>query len=72
MRGERAPEHAGVWVNGNQLCAIGLAVRKMTSLHGIALNVSNELSYNELINPCGLSDRDLRDWSADDGDDRSE
>ena len=60
--GERN-EHSGVWADGNQLCAIGLAVRQMTSMHGIALNVSNELSYDELINPCGLTDRGLTNLS---------
>src|SRR5579872_7090502 len=42
---ERWSEHAGVWVGRNQICAIGLAVQKMVSLHGIALNVSTELDY---------------------------
>jgi lipoyl(octanoyl) transferase len=51
---QRWSEHAGVWVGRDQICAIGLAVRKMVSLHGIALNVSNELTYDALINPCGL------------------
>ncbi len=56
---ERWKEHAGVWVGRNQICAIGLAVQKMVSLHGIALNVSTELDYDGLINPCGLTDRGL-------------
>jgi lipoyl(octanoyl) transferase len=56
---ERWSEHAGVWVGPNQICAIGLAVQKMTSLHGIALNVSTELDYDRLINPCGLVDRGI-------------
>jgi lipoyl(octanoyl) transferase len=56
---ERWNEHAGVWVGRNQICAIGLAVQKMVSLHGIALNVSTELDYDRLINPCGLTDRGL-------------
>jgi lipoyl(octanoyl) transferase len=51
---QRWSEHAGVWVGQNQICAVGLAVRRMVSLHGIALNVSTELSYDALINPCGL------------------
>jgi len=59
IQGERWKEHAGVWVGRNQICAIGLAVQKMTSLHGLALNVSTELDYDRLINPCGLTDRGL-------------
>jgi len=54
---QRWSEHAGVWVGDEQICAVGLAVQKMVSLHGIAINVSTDLSYPELINPCGLPDR---------------
>jgi lipoate-protein ligase B len=56
---ERWSEHAGVWVGRNQICAVGLAVQKMVSLHGIALNVSTALDYDRLINPCGLTDRGI-------------
>ena len=55
VRGERWTEHAGVWVGSNQLCAVGLAVKAMTSLHGIALNVTTDLTYDRAINPCGLT-----------------
>jgi lipoyl(octanoyl) transferase len=61
--GERWSEHAGVWVGGNQICALGLAVRQMVSLHGIALNVSTELTYDGLINPCGLTGRGITSLS---------
>jgi lipoate-protein ligase B len=56
---ERWKEHAGVWVGRNQICAVGLAVQKMVSLHGIALNVATALDYDRLINPCGLLDRGI-------------
>ena len=46
-------EHRGVYVGENAICAIGLAVKHMTSLHGLALNVSTELDYDRLITPCG-------------------
>lgn len=60
---ERWSEHAGLWVGFNQICAIGMAVRKMTSLHGLALNVSTELDYDRVITPCGLSDRGITSLS---------
>ncbi len=63
VEAERWSEHAGVWCGANQICAIGLAVKRMTSLHGIALNVSTELSYDRLINPCGLTDRGITSLS---------
>jgi lipoyl(octanoyl) transferase len=67
VRGERNSEHAGVWAGPNQLCAIGLAVRRMTSMHGIALNVCNDLTYDSLINPCGLTDRGLTNLTRESG-----
>jgi lipoate-protein ligase B len=67
VRGERRSEHAGVWVELNQICAIGLAVRAMVTMHGIALNVSTRLDYDRLINPCGMSDRGITSLSAETG-----
>jgi lipoate-protein ligase B len=67
VRGERRAEHAGVWVGLKQLCAIGLAVRQMVTLHGIALNVSTRLDYDRLIRPCGLADRGITSLSAESG-----
>jgi lipoyl(octanoyl) transferase len=67
VRGERWTEHAGVWVGRNQICAIGLAVQRMVSLHGLALNVSTSLDYDRLINPCGMSDRGITSLSAETG-----
>jgi lipoate-protein ligase B len=67
VAGERWGDHAGVWVGRNQICAIGLAVRRMVSMHGIALNVSTSLDYDRLINPCGLRDRGITSLSAEIG-----
>jgi len=64
---ERWNEHAGVWVGRDQICAIGLAVKNMTSLHGIALNVNTDLTYDRLINPCGLLDRGITSLSKETG-----
>ncbi len=46
-------EHRGVYVGDDAICAIGLAVQRMTTLHGIALNVDPALDYDRLITPCG-------------------
>jgi lipoyl(octanoyl) transferase len=67
VAGERWSAHAGVWVGRNQICAIGLAVRQMVSMHGLALNVSTDLSYDRLINPCGLADRGITSLAAETG-----
>lgn len=47
------PEHRGVYVGNKAICAIGLAVQQMTSLHGLALNANTALDYDRLITPCG-------------------
>jgi len=67
VRGERRPEHAGVWVGLKQICAIGLAIRRMVTLHGIALNVSTRLDYDRFVNPCGLRDRGITSLCAETG-----
>lgn len=67
-------EHRGVYVGENAICAVGLAVQKMTSLHGLALNANTVLDYDRLITPCGTPEfgitsisrelgRDV-DWAA--------
>jgi lipoyl(octanoyl) transferase len=67
VTGERWNDHAGVWVGSNCICAIGLAVRRMVSMHGLALNVSTALDYDRLINPCGFTDRGVTSLSAESG-----
>lgn len=67
IQAARWNEHAGVWVGQNQICAVGLAVQRMVSLHGIALNVSTELDYDRLIVPCGLSERGITSISKEAG-----
>ncbi|MDG6965068.1 MAG: lipoyl(octanoyl) transferase LipB [Nitrososphaerota archaeon] len=52
--GERLEGHPGVWVGGKKLASIGVAVTDWVSYHGFALNVNTDLSYFELIRPCGL------------------
>jgi lipoate-protein ligase B len=64
---DRWTGHAGVWVGRNQICAVGLAIQRMVSLHGIALNVSTSLDYDRLIVPCGLPDRGITSLAAEAG-----
>ena len=57
IEGCRDVTHAGVWVNGEEVAAIGLSIRRWISMHGFAINVNPELNHFSLINPCGFSDR---------------
>jgi len=47
-------DHPGVWVDGAKIAAVGVNVHRRVAIHGIALNVSTELSAFEWIVPCGL------------------
>ena len=42
-------EHRGVYVGDDAICAIGIAVKQMTSLHGLALNANTALGPCEPI-----------------------
>jgi len=46
----------GVWVEDKKIASIGLAVKKWISYHGVALNVSPDMSFFNGIRPCGLED----------------
>jgi energy-coupling factor transporter ATP-binding protein EcfA2 len=48
--------HPGVWVNGDEIAAIGLSIKKWVSMHGFALNMNTDLKYF-FVHPCGFSDR---------------
>ncbi|HYE21174.1 MAG TPA: lipoyl(octanoyl) transferase [Tepidisphaeraceae bacterium] len=41
-------------VDHAKICALGVRIRRGASLHGLALNVTTDLSLFNLINPCGL------------------
>lgn len=57
VRGERDADATGVWVGGAKICAMGVRVRRWVSMHGLALNVTTDLSHFDLIVPCGLAGR---------------
>jgi lipoate-protein ligase B len=48
------PGLTGVWTNGRKIASIGIHVKQWVTFHGFALNVSTDLSYFDLIVPCGI------------------
>lgn len=61
LEGQLDPSAIGIWVpHAGQLrkiCALGVRIRRGVSMHGIALNVTTDLRYFNLIVPCGLANR---------------
>ena len=53
----RAP-YTGIWIEDRKIAALGLAVRRGITYHGLALNINTDLSYFDRIIPCGLT------WAA--------
>ena len=43
--------------DGRMFASIGVACRAWCTWHGFALNVANDLSLFEIVNPCGLEAR---------------
>jgi len=50
------PGLTGVWTSGRKIASIGIHVKQWVTFHGFALNVSTDLSYFDLIVPCGIRD----------------
>lgn len=55
IRSERSEGRTGVWTGGRKIASIGVHARDWVTWHGFALNVHTDLSYFDLIVPCGLS-----------------
>ena len=54
---DRDQAHPGVWVGREKIAAIGVRFKRGATLHGLALNVSNELDLFGKIVPCGIRGR---------------
>jgi lipoate-protein ligase B len=50
----RSVGFTGVWTKGRKIASIGVHARDWVTWHGFALNVTTDLSYFDLIIPCGI------------------
>lgn len=49
-----SPGRTGVWAGSRKVASIGVHVKRWITLHGFALNVTNDLQGFDRIVPCGL------------------
>lgn len=57
---EKKKSYTGVWVTDSfgeirKIASVGVAVKRWVTYHGLALNVSTDLSAYHAMNPCGFS-----------------
>jgi lipoate-protein ligase B len=53
----RDTRYVGVWVANEKIAAIGVAVHRWVTTHGLALNVNPDMHNFNLITACGITDR---------------
>lgn len=61
IEAHRSEGASGVWITRGarleKLCAVGVRASHGVTMHGLAMNVSTDLNWFHLINPCGFTDR---------------
>ena len=54
IEGSTAAGLTGVWTGGRKIASIGIHVKQWVTFHGFALNVTTDMTYFDLIVPCGI------------------
>lgn len=73
IKAERIPGQAGVWIKADErgpdrkIAAIGIRVLDGVSMHGIAINCSNDLAPYTQIIACGIADASVTTMSVETG-----
>ena len=67
LEATRRPPFTGLWIGDKKIAAIGVAVRRCITFHGLALNVDPDLNYFKRIIPCGLAWADVTSMARESG-----
>jgi len=65
----RIEDLTGVWVdadkkiNPRKICALGVKTSRWVTMHGLAFNISTDLTYFGNIVPCGINDKSVTSLS---------
>ena len=54
VEADRRKGFPGLWIGEKKIASIGVQLKKWVSIHGIAININNDLSIFNHIVPCGL------------------
>jgi len=54
--GRRIDGVTGVWVKRSKIASIGIGIRRWVTYHGFALNINTDMSYFDIMIPCGIKD----------------
>lgn len=62
IQASRYPGYTGVWLDpdnerARKISAMGVRCSRWVTMHGLAFNVNNDLSYFQNIIPCGIDDK---------------
>lgn len=62
LEGMRSPGETGVWLDvgtsqARKICAMGIRASRWVTMHGFAFNVNADLSYFDLMIPCGIQNK---------------
>ncbi|WOL19571.1 octanoyltransferase LIP2p, chloroplastic-like [Canna indica] len=57
LKASRIEDLTGVWIGNQKVAAIGIRASRWITYHGLALNVTTDLTPFQHIVPCGIRDR---------------